>query len=486
MEVVEDGKEFFGGVRRPVLHSRRVLVVGLAVEQAGVGQVREPSRERVRGDVEVVLDVAEPERPAGGRELLEDGQGVSRPEEVEEVRERPLGAVAFLTIERRPQLAGPVTGHSLPQFRPTRWFTHTLTTGARVKTASFGSSTPPRTRKGGHCSRFGQPTRLQHLNAHGHYSDPVTIRMGETFYSLLGVSPDADTATIRAAYREKVKTHHPDVSDESDAAERFQRITEARDVLVDDADRKRYDRMGHDAYVRRQLDSTAWSASDASSGRTRRGGGTDRRNRSDRSNRATDTEESTEANRRRSGRGTRDRSGSGTGADRSGERTTQGTSDRTNDQTSGRKSDRTNERQGSDPRSTASDASTGQGTGDRAAWMGEDGWSTSGDTTATASGGPRGARAADWQKQHAASNVYSPTGRDAGVGPASEASRFARLARGVGPWIVFHFVFLVSAFVTAYLLLSSWPTLPAMFGSLLLLGGAVFFSVLHMVSRMYS
>jgi hypothetical protein len=40
--------------------------------------------------------------------------------------------------------------------------------------------------------------------------------------------------------------------------------------------------------------------------------------------------------------------------------------------------------------------------------------------------------------------------------------------------------------VTAYLLLSSWPTLPAMFGSLLLLGGAVFFSVLHMVSRMYS
>jgi len=299
--------------------------------------------------------------------------------------------------------------------------------------------------------------------------------MGETFYSVLGVSSDADTATIKAAYREKVKTHHPDVSDESDAAERFQRITEARDVLVDGSDRKRYDRLGHDAYVRRHLDSTAWSAPDASSGRTRRGDGTDRRSRSGRSNRATDADGATGANRRRSERGPRDRSGTEAGRSDEGTRGSRG-----------RTRNRTSERQRSESRSTASDASTGQGTGDRAAWMGEDGWSTSGDTTATAASGPRGTRAADWQKQHAASNVYSPTGRDAGVGAGSDASRFARLARGVGPWIVFHFVFLISAFVTVYLLLSSWPTVPAMFGSLLLLGTAVFFSVLHMVSRMYS
>jgi molecular chaperone DnaJ len=301
--------------------------------------------------------------------------------------------------------------------------------------------------------------------------------MGETFYSVLGVSPDADTATIRAAYREKVKTHHPDVSDESDAAERFQRITEARDVLVDDGDRKRYDRMGHDAYVRRHLDSTAWSATETNAGRTRRGDDTDRRNRSGRSGRANGGGESTGAERRRSGRGTRDRSGSGSNADGSGDGTTRGTGDRTRNATGDRRSD---------ARSAASDASTGHGTGDRAAWMGEDGWSTSGDATATASGSSRGTRAEDWQKQHAASNVYSPTGRDAGIGRNSESTRFARLAKGVGPWIVFHFVFLVSAFVTVYLLLSSWPTVPAMFGSLLLLGTAIFFSVLHMVSRIYS
>jgi hypothetical protein len=120
--------------------------------------------------------------------------------------------------------------------------------------------------------------------------------------------------------------------------------------------------------------------------------------------------------------------------------------------------------------------------------MGENGWSTSNAASASGSSGDsqRRARANGWREQHAASNVYSPSGRDTGVTSGPGESRFSRLARGIGPWIVFHFVFLVSAFVTIFLLMSWSPTIPTMFGSLLLLGVAIFFSILHMVSRIYS
>ena len=75
--------------------------------------------------------------------------------------------------------------------------------------------------------------------------------MADTYYDVLGVSPDADQAAIRAAYREKVKETHPDVSDDPDAGERFKRITRAEEVLGDEDERARYDRLGHDAYVAR-------------------------------------------------------------------------------------------------------------------------------------------------------------------------------------------------------------------------------------------
>lgn len=86
--------------------------------------------------------------------------------------------------------------------------------------------------------------------------------MGETFYTVLGVSPDADDAAVRWAYRETVKECHPDVSDDPAAGDRFKRLTTARDVLLDDDERTRYDRLGHDAYVRQQVDSSVWEASE--------------------------------------------------------------------------------------------------------------------------------------------------------------------------------------------------------------------------------
>lgn len=85
--------------------------------------------------------------------------------------------------------------------------------------------------------------------------------MAETFYGALGVSDDADSGTIRRAYREQVKKHHPDVSDNPDAPERFKRLTTARDVLVDADERTRYDRLGHSEYVENHVESTVWKPS---------------------------------------------------------------------------------------------------------------------------------------------------------------------------------------------------------------------------------
>jgi curved DNA-binding protein CbpA len=70
-----------------------------------------------------------------------------------------------------------------------------------------------------------------------------------TFYEALGVDEDASTAEVRAAYRERAKATHPDVSDAPDAGRRFRRIKRAHDVLTDERERRRYDRLGHEAYL---------------------------------------------------------------------------------------------------------------------------------------------------------------------------------------------------------------------------------------------
>ncbi|OLZ41120.1 molecular chaperone DnaJ [Natrinema saccharevitans] len=73
--------------------------------------------------------------------------------------------------------------------------------------------------------------------------------MGETYYEVLGVDPDATPDEIESAYRDRVLEAHPDHSDAPDAAERFQRVQTARSVLTDGDERARYDRLGHEAYV---------------------------------------------------------------------------------------------------------------------------------------------------------------------------------------------------------------------------------------------
>ena len=73
--------------------------------------------------------------------------------------------------------------------------------------------------------------------------------MAETYYDRLGVPEDASTAEIKSAYRERLKQTHPDVSDDENAGDRTKRLIEAKDVLIDDDERARYDRLGHKQYV---------------------------------------------------------------------------------------------------------------------------------------------------------------------------------------------------------------------------------------------
>jgi curved DNA-binding protein CbpA len=60
-------------------------------------------------------------------------------------------------------------------------------------------------------------------------------------YAALGVERDADAATIRAAFRAKTKTEHPDAGGDK---ERFEDIKRAETLLLDPERRAHYDRTG--------------------------------------------------------------------------------------------------------------------------------------------------------------------------------------------------------------------------------------------------
>ena len=72
--------------------------------------------------------------------------------------------------------------------------------------------------------------------------------MSEDFYSVLGVDRDASEDEIKRAFRQKASEYHPDVSDDPNAEEKFKRIQEAKEVLLDDEKRRMYDQMGHERF----------------------------------------------------------------------------------------------------------------------------------------------------------------------------------------------------------------------------------------------
>lgn len=66
---------------------------------------------------------------------------------------------------------------------------------------------------------------------------------GQDHYGVLGISPDAGQASIRAAYRAQMKRHHPDLNPGREGADGIAAsINLAYEVLSDPVSRSRYDR----------------------------------------------------------------------------------------------------------------------------------------------------------------------------------------------------------------------------------------------------
>lgn len=69
------------------------------------------------------------------------------------------------------------------------------------------------------------------------------------YYEILGVSKDADQATIKKAYRKVALMFHPDRNpDDKEAEEKFKEAAEAYEVLGNEQKKAKYDRYGHAAF----------------------------------------------------------------------------------------------------------------------------------------------------------------------------------------------------------------------------------------------
>ena len=64
------------------------------------------------------------------------------------------------------------------------------------------------------------------------------------YYEVMGVARDATQNEIKRTYRKLARKYHPDVTDESDAEERFKIVGEAYAVLKDPEKRAAYDQLG--------------------------------------------------------------------------------------------------------------------------------------------------------------------------------------------------------------------------------------------------
>ena len=80
------------------------------------------------------------------------------------------------------------------------------------------------------------------------------------YYEILEIDNDADSKSIKKAYKKLAKKFHPDLNpdDIELSEEKFKEINEAYHVLIDDNERKKYDQFGSE-YVPRKA--PPWQAS---------------------------------------------------------------------------------------------------------------------------------------------------------------------------------------------------------------------------------
>ena len=63
------------------------------------------------------------------------------------------------------------------------------------------------------------------------------------YYKVLGLEPKASADEIKRTYKKLARKYHPDVSDEPDAQQKFQEVSEAYEVLKDKEKRAEYDEL---------------------------------------------------------------------------------------------------------------------------------------------------------------------------------------------------------------------------------------------------
>ena len=78
-------------------------------------------------------------------------------------------------------------------------------------------------------------------------NEVIIIMTRKDYYKILGVDRNADSRTIKKAYKRLALKYHPDVNKNPDATEKFKEITEAYAVLSDPDKRRKYDLMGFES-----------------------------------------------------------------------------------------------------------------------------------------------------------------------------------------------------------------------------------------------
>ena len=82
---------------------------------------------------------------------------------------------------------------------------------------------------------------------------PRLLKTGPTllqkdYYDILGVSRSASQKDIKSAYYKLAKQYHPDrTKGDKESAKKFQKVSEAYEVLSDEGKRKNYDNFGSSA-----------------------------------------------------------------------------------------------------------------------------------------------------------------------------------------------------------------------------------------------